>query len=283
MKKLLLLLVLVMSGVAVWGQGFHLVGSASVPVPVSGWKMTNLIFPSGVETAVKVSPYVLIQRPRGVENVIELKAVRRNFPPTNLSVYGKDGRPYSFELHFVDDTSVLTFRVVPDGAAVSGGQVLASPGVDRSLLLTGLPVDAVTLDRDAVALSGRRAFLRGSVSAGGLRLRLRGVYLRDSLLWLCVELRNRVTIPFTSSYLRLYVEDRKRVKRMASQQVTVAPVVAPGSLRVPGDSLVRVALGLEPLVLAKGKRLVVEVADATGGRVLVLGLKGKVLLRARRE
>jgi hypothetical protein len=66
MKKLLLLLGFVASGVAVWGQGFHLVGSVSVPVPVSGWKMTNLIFPAGVETAVKVSPYVLIQRPKGV-------------------------------------------------------------------------------------------------------------------------------------------------------------------------------------------------------------------------
>jgi Domain of unknown function (DUF4138) len=282
MKKLLLLLGLVASGVAVLGQGFYLVGSASVPVPVSGMKMTNLVFPAAVVTAVKVSPYVLIQRPRGVENVIELKALRRNFPPTNLSVYGKDGRPYSFELHFVDDTSVLTFRVVPDGVAASG-QVPAWPGADRSLLLTGLPVDAVTLDSDAAALSERRAFLHGSVSAGGLRLRLRGVYLRDSLLWLCMELRNGVTIPFVSSYLRLYVENKKRVKRMASQQVTLATVVAPGSLRVPGDSILRVALGLEPLVLAKGKRLVVEVADATGGRVLVLGLKGKVLLRARRD
>jgi len=58
-----------------------------------------------------------VQKVRGVENVIELKALKRDFPPTNLAVYGKDGRLYSFVLHYVEDTSALDYRVVPDVAA----------------------------------------------------------------------------------------------------------------------------------------------------------------------
>src|SRR5579872_6804186 len=142
MKRFRFVLVLSVLGLHGVGQGFHLVGSASMPVPVSALKMTSIIFPAGVQAAVKVSQYVLIQRPRGVDNVIEMKAVRRNFPPTNLSVFGKDGRPYSFELHYVEDTAVVTFRVVANQAAPT----------DRPLQLTGLPVDQVALDSDEAKL-----------------------------------------------------------------------------------------------------------------------------------
>ena len=111
----------------VWGMGvfaqvdspgYHLEGTVSLQVPVSGMKMTNLKFPVGVASAVKVSKDVLMQRPKGVSNVIELKALRRNFPVTNITVYGLDGVNYSFALHFVEDTSVLNFQVVKDGPTV---------------------------------------------------------------------------------------------------------------------------------------------------------------------
>src|ERR1700744_3264691 len=116
----------VLLGHAGYSQAFDLVGMPSRAVPVSGTKMTNLVFPVALETGVKVSRDVLVQRPRGVDNVIELKAVRRNFAPTNLSVFGKDGRLYSFELRYVEDTAVLSFRIVPGAGPV--------------LKLTGLPV-----------------------------------------------------------------------------------------------------------------------------------------------
>src|ERR1700753_3733498 len=82
--------------------GFRLEGEGSGAIPGTVNKMTNLVFPASVRLGVKVTLDVLAQKVRGVDNVIELKAMRRGFPPTNFSVYGSDGRLYSFLLRYVE-------------------------------------------------------------------------------------------------------------------------------------------------------------------------------------
>jgi hypothetical protein len=258
-------------------QGYRLVGMVSLRVPVTAAKMTNLVFPMPVAAGVKVSRDVLVQRPKGVVNVIELKAVRANFKETNLSVYGKDGRLYSFVLHYVEDTTVLNYRVLFDDESSEEGLL----GERRIVMLQGLPVDGATLDSDALALSSRPGFLHRSVSSGGVRLSLRGVYLRDSLLWLCLGLRNRTAIGFIPAYMRVFVKDARRIKRTASQEVEMLPVY-PGLLEpVPGGGSRLLTIGLTPFVPGKGKKLVVELADAGGGRVLELEVKDVSKARIR--
>src|SRR5580692_1169511 len=222
----LLLWVLVMGvGLAAHGQapGFHLEGMESRPLPVSGRKMTNVIFPVDIAAGVRVSRDVLVQKVKGLENVIELKAMKRDFMPTNLAVYGKDGRLYSFVLHYVEDTTVLDYRVVRDGDVML-----------PSVRLAGFPVDVERLRADGEKLAGARGYLHRRESADGLRLRLKGVYLRDSLLWLSLAMEDRTAMGFKPGSLRIYVEDRKQVKRMASQEVEVAPVYSEGLAAVPG-------------------------------------------------
>lgn len=250
-----------------FGQAFGLVGIPSRTVPVSGKKMTNLVFPVALETGVKVSGDVLVQRPKGVDNVIELKAVRRNFPPTNLSVFGKDGRLYSFDLRYVEDTAVLSFQVVP--------------GAQPLLRLTGMPADVATLDTDACVLAGRRPFLHKDICRDGLRFGLTGIYLRDGLMWLCFRVSNGTRIAFTPAFVRVFTEDRKKVKRTATQDVELAPVYAGRLPAVAGRGGEVFAQAFRPFTVAKGKHLVVQLVDDAGGRSMELVVKRRVLLKAR--
>ena len=251
--------------------GFHLEGMESRPLPVTGRKMTNVIFPVDIAAGVRVSRDVLVQKVRGVENVIELKALRRDFAPTNLAVYGKDGRLYSFVLHYVEDTSVLDYRVVPDGGT-------AAPKVR----LMGWPLDPETLRADAGRLERRRGFLHRRARGDGLRLRLKGVYLRDSLLWLSLELQDRTEMGCVPGGLRIYTEDRKRVKRMATQEVELSPVYSDGLGVLSGIGREVTTAALHPFVVGRGKRLVIAFSDEEGGRQVVLKVKRKMLMRARK-
>ena len=251
--------------------GFHLEGMESRVLPVTGRKMTNVIFPVDIAAGVRVSRDVLVQKVKGVENVIELKALRREFASTNLAVYGKDGRLYSFVLHYVEDTSVLDYRVVADGSTTV-------PKVQ----LTGWPVDPERLRVDAGVLAERRGFLRRRAAGDGLRLRLKGIYLRDSLLWLSLDLQNRTEMGCGPGGWRIYTEDRKRVKRIATQELDTAPVYAAGIGSVPGLDRRIAAVGLHPFLVGRGKRLVIAFSDQEGGRQVVLKVKGKVLKKARR-
>jgi len=271
MRKLWLLVLL--SGRVVFclaqSAGFGVEGMASVVVPVTMNKMTNIVFPERVETGVKVSRDVLVQKVRGVENVIELKAVRRDFAPTNISVYGRDGRLYSFVLRYVLDTAVLNFRVVPDG----GG---------APVLLSGLPVGEDVLRDDSRVLVARRGFLHVSRRTERLRLRLTGVYLRDSLEWLVFRIADRSEVAFHAGMLRFVLQDTKQVKRKAEQERPVSPVFG-GLPLVGGEDRTGFAVGFEPFTVPRGKRLLVQVAGQDGDRVVELRVKGKILLKARRE
>jgi Domain of unknown function (DUF4138) len=259
--------------------GFRVLGIGSVAVPVTVNKMTNIIFPEAIQVGVKVSRDVLVQKVRGVENVVELKAVRPGFQPTNLSVYGRDGRLYSFLLQYAD-SAVLNFRVVPvvSGWPLGGGFV--SPPGPAAVMLSDLPTNLVALRADADDLAETKTFLHVSASTEGMRLRLAGLYLRDSLEWMVLELSNRSQIPFRPGYARFFVQDRKQVKRKAVQEVAVAPVYGAVPGVVSGRGRVRFALGFDPFTVSRDKRLMVEIAGADG-RMVVMEVKAKVLLKAK--
>lgn len=251
--------------------GFHLEGMESRTLPVTGRKMTNVIFPVDIAAGVRVSRDVLVQKVKGVDNVIELKALRRDFAPTNLAVYAKDGRLYSFVLHYVEDTSILDYRVVSDGSAVA-----------PKVRLTGWPLDPETLQADARMLAARRSFLRQRVTSDGLGLRLKGVYLRDSLLWLSMELQDRTNMGCTPGGLRIYTKDRKKVKRTATQELECAPAYSEGFGVLSGPGREAAAVAFHPFVVSKGKRLVISFSDEDAGRQVILRVKGKVLMKTRK-
>ena len=249
--------------------GFRLEGIGSAVVPVTMNKMTNLIFPEAIQSGVKVSRDIAAQKVRGVENVLELKAAKVGFMPTNLSVYGRDGRLYSFELRYVEDTGILNYRVTVVGE------------VNRSeVLLTGLPADEVKLRKDGEELGARRPFLRVAGKSEGLRLGLNGIYLRDSLQWLVFSLRNGSVGPFRVARWRFFLQDRKAVKRRAVQKVGVEPVYMSGLVSVSGKGRAGMAAGFEPFVVPKGKWLVVEVVGKDG-RVVRIKVRGRTFRRER--
>ena len=134
MKKLFMMVAFLVTLAFVRAQelpSFTLTALTAQKVPVTEHKMTNLVFPMAIRTGIKVSRDVLVQKVKGVENVIELKAARPHFSPTNLSVFGLDGRLYSFDLEYSDNPPVLNFAVVP---APAGEAITLSPGKATALV-----------------------------------------------------------------------------------------------------------------------------------------------------
>jgi conjugative transposon TraN protein len=280
MKFLIIVVILLTAGGFVRAQvnpSFALTAMTAQKIPVTDHKMTNLVFPVQIRTGIKVSKDVLVQKVKGIDNVIELKAARPRFAPTNLSVFGVDGRLYSFDLEYAENPTALTFIVVND----SNVRNSAASAFPSPVELTGLPVNENELEADAISFLGKKAFLHRSTYNEMMRLQLRGTYCKDSLLWLVLQLRNHSLIAYRTEYLRLYIVDRKQVKRMAVQQVPIDPVweKLPSSV----DRKAAFAVGLPLFTLAKDKKLILELAERGGGRVLMLPIGYKALLMARNE
>ncbi len=216
---------------------------------------------------------------KGVEiNVIELKAARTAFfAGTNLSVFGLDGRLYSFDLEYAADPPVLNFEVIP---APSGNLPTGYQGKPL-LLLTGLPVDQSTLAEDAGTLAKEKGFLHGSVRNEKMRLQIDGIYLKDSLLWFILRITDRAQVPYYPEYTRLFIQDRTKAKRTAIQQAAMEPVFEALPDRIGGRSANTFALGFPLFTVPRDKQLWLEVAERSGGRLLTLPVSGKTLLKAR--
>jgi hypothetical protein len=275
-KGMYVMVLLLLAGMVGYAQpaGFKVDGIGSVSIPVSLNKMTNLIFPESILVAVKVSRDLIAQKVRGVNNVLELKAGREGMAETNLSVYGVGGRVYSFTVHFSGDSAVLNYQVI-DAAG--------RPGRDTAAMIqpSGLPANELQLRADARRMDGRRPFLRKRRRSDGLVLRLRGVFLADSLEWLALQLNNRTRIPFQPTVIRYYLEDKKQVKRRASQQEPLEPVYTEAVPLLAGLDMRNYAVGFKPFTVPKGKRLVVALSGEDGGRMVVMTIRSGLVMKAR--
>jgi hypothetical protein len=244
------------------GAGFGLVPLPCDSVPVTVNKLTSLVFPVPVRAGMRVSREVAVHKVAGVDNVIELKAMRRDFAPTNLAVFGVDGKLYSFELYYKENPLVVSYAVVDQGREVGGEPRTRSEetsNVQRigSVMLSGLPVDEVQLQRDADSLAGLKGHMHKMARSGGVTMRLKGVYYTDGLVWLTLSFHNRSPIPYRPEYFRVFKADSKRGRRSAVQEVALDPVF--GKLPEVIINEAHVGIGFRPFIVGRNKKLLIEV------------------------
>jgi hypothetical protein len=117
---------------------------------------------------------------------------------------------------------------------------------------------------------------------GGLRVELRGVYMSGGLLWLSFSAANRSSIDFRGNAVRLEIRGRRAFKRRASQEVGLRVAYRGEPSVVRADSVVRFCVAVAPRVPGKEQELAVEWVERDGDRRVVIRVRGKRVLRARR-
>ena len=261
-------------GVGQVSTPFSLRPMGAATIRVSTGRITNLIFPGAIRTGIKVSNDIMVQKVKGIDNVIELKAMRKGFLPTGVSVFSMAGHIYSFLVEYCDTAEEYDFSVIDTNSHN------ALEDQNGQLVMAGMPATAQTLRADADSLSVG-GFLRRSQKYEKMRIRLRGIYLKDSLLWITFDLRNRSLVPYKTDYLRVYSTERKKVKRTASHESDIDPKYLPGLPVAEGQRTVAFCVAFDPFTLPKGETLNVELGEANGGRTIKMMLSPKVLLKAR--
>ncbi len=238
--------------------GFTIENIGSQSIPVSFDKMTNIVFPIPIHPGARVNKDIQVQKLRGSENILILRAARKDFTPTNLAVYGEDGRLYSFDLHYIEDPPVLNFKVVGNGTA-----------------------EKMPFEIDAQAVLDQAPSMHRIVQDQGTGLTFQGAWLLDGYLWFSFRLDNHSHIDFLPEHARFTIRDRHRVKRTAIQEIMLQPVYENPLQSVPGNSWLLFAIGFHPLTLAKDKQLLMQLGETGGGRNLSLIIRHNDLLKAK--
>jgi conjugative transposon TraN protein len=227
---------------------------------------TSLIFPYPIKKVYWGSSAIIVQKVKDVENILQAKAAEKDFQPTNLSVVTADGRFYSFYVHYESQPAVLNIDFAGNGR----------------VLLPGHPSNAWELEKESWQVLGMFPFLGLRRVQQELQLRLQGIFLSEKNMWFRLGLKNFAQVDFQPAYVRFFLRDRKRSKRTVLREMEIFPVYNPAYCLTRGQQESVWVFAFGPFTIPRHQRLVIQMGDESGARVIQLSVKNKTLFRARR-
>src|SRR5450432_1978057 len=181
-----LVLVVLLAGFSGFSQtaipSYSIISTYSLSISFE--KTTNIIFPYRIQKADIGSGDVIGHKDPVLPNVLFLKANRKGFAPTNLSVYTSDGKFYSFIVRYQEDPDTLNLFIANYGKA---NPVIANEARVNAVTFDG--VNDARLDSDAVIIQNAKPVMHRKTSLQQMKLILRGIYIKDHLMWFRLEIK----------------------------------------------------------------------------------------------
>lgn len=241
------------------------------PVAVTYNKTTSIIFPASITSVDRGSKDVLIQKAKGVLNVLQIKAAHRTMPETNLTVITADGKLNHFFIHYEDNPTWLTWEVSDDLYGNNLPVMLQQPNHQHEI-----SKQALTIQK-----SKNPRFMRAT-RKHKMKLQLNDIFINDEVLFLKLTIINRSNINYTSDMIRFYTEDKKQVKRTAAQQLDRKPIFIQGdATQINGNTATTLVYAFEKFTIPDAKQSVIELFEQQGGRHLRMTFQNRRLVKAK--
>jgi len=265
--------------VFLFGFFFHSICQTTIesfPLSICCNKTTNIIFSYPIKSVDRGSKDVLAQKANGAENILQVKAARENFISTNLSVITSDGKLFSFVIDYDKNPAQLNFYFSKDS-----NELLKNLSGDQ-IQLTSEKLNDLILDRDASIILKQKHFLHRQFFSDGMKLIIHGIYIKDKALWLAFEAENFSFLDYHPEYLRCFIEDKKKAARSAIQETEI-PLLYPETFSetVPGKKKKQFVLAFTPFTFSRDKKMVLQISEENGGRILMFRISNKKILKAR--
>ncbi|SCY74345.1 Bacteroides conjugative transposon TraN protein [Flavobacterium anhuiense] len=227
-------------------------------------KTTSIVFPYAIKSIDKGSADVLVQKAKGVENILLVKAAKRHFFQTNLTVITSEGRLYLFVLNY--DEGCPDLNIKADNAVAASREVLFSLENENQKKIEQCA---------SLALSKKKKAGGFKKSRNKIILEVNGIFIQEDVLYLRVAFENRSMINYDIDQFRFFIRDRKKPKRTASQEIEIQPLYATSiSSTIPYQSAIMKVYALEKFTIPENKYLTLQMIEKNGGRHLEINIGG---------
>ncbi len=234
-------------------------------------KTSSIVFPSAITSVDRGSRDILVQKAKGVVNILQLKAARSNFRETNLTVITADGKLHHFIVRYNEQPAVYTF----DNNLSSGDYE------ETTAIPVGNVADVAFRQHTDYILASSSTSRVSRVCRNKMTLTLKGIYIRENILLYHLRISNASNIPYHAEIVRFFVKDKQQAKRTASQELPETPLyIAGGSELIPANASVDVVYAFPKFTIPDAKVLIVEMLEKRGGRHLHLNIKNRSIMKA---
>lgn len=176
MKNIVLLFVLLL-GLSWPSMAQH--SGSEVPVTetlaISEGHTTSLLFPYPIVSVDRGSQDVLAQKPKGVENLLQIKAAQQDFMTSNLTVVTSDGKLYNFLVGYEPEPLSYAY----DFTKASGSSALFADGRDSDRIEAYASV--AYHDRGRISISEKDY---------DITLEITGIYIADDYMFYRILIGN---------------------------------------------------------------------------------------------
>jgi conjugative transposon TraN protein len=238
-------------------------------------KTTNLIFPSSVQSVDRGSRDILVQQPKGTENIIQLKADKPNFIQTNLSVITSDGNLYSFIVDYALQPAQLNIVVQRKF------QISVDPN-ERTAVQLSSTSNKLLFKTIAQKIDTSKIVNGKKTSVDQIQLKFGGIYINEDVIYFRLLLKNSSNISYDVDNIRFSIKDRQKSTRTATQELELTPLYTYNAFsKVAADSFASCIMAFPKFTLPNSKYLSVEVLEKDGSRDLNMVLKEHHLEHAK--
>lgn len=232
-------------------------------------KTTNIIFPFSIKSADRGSQDILVQKAKGLENILQLKAARKGFLDTNLTVVTADGKFYSFVIHYDEESPELNLtysQSTPEKQEIYfSADIVNQQYVEQNSKLA-------FYDKNKVRGARQERY--------DIEFELNGIFVRDNIIYHRIKVTNFSKIDYDISQLRFFIRDSKKVKRTASQEIEIIPIYILNRVQeVEAEADNTFVFALPKFTIPEKKYLAIQLLEKDGGRHVELHVKNKKLMQ----
>jgi len=232
-------------------------------------KTTSIVFPYPIKSMDKGSADVLLQKAKGVENILLLKAGKQNFAQTNLTVVTADNRLYVFVLNFDEECPDL--NISADNLAVVNDDILFSMENENQRKIEQFA---------GLALSKKKKISGIQRSKFEMKMTVNAIFIHDDIMYFRLILENTSKIGYEIDQLRFFIRDQKKSKRTASQEIEIIPLYATNNTNVIADKSEMTAVyALSKFTIPEKKYLTIQLIEKNGGRQLEVNISNNMIYK----
>lgn len=251
-------------------------------IEVGFMKTTHITFPSKVKYVDLGSNYLIAGKADETENVIRVKAAYKGFKEeTNFSVICEDGSFYMFLVTYNDHPDTLYYEMKPitataDNRPQNQEEVILKDVVGESPVMLNMIIRSIYRknEREITHLGERKDRIEATI---------RGIYVHNDIMYLHLYMKNTGNISYDIDDVKFIIEDKKKLKRTASQKMFVAPVRqynGDRAERINPRQAYHIVYAFRKFTISPDKILLLEIMEKNGGRNLNIVVKHSDLIGA---
>ena len=232
-------------------------------------KTTNIVFPFAIKSVDRGSQDILVQKAKGLENILQIKAAQKGFFQTNLTVVTADGKLYSFVLNYGENSPQLNLTVnktKPEGQEI---YFSSESGNEKDVQ-----------EYSKLAFYDKKKIRGEKESNYDIEFQLSGIFIRDDVMYYRIKVKNNSKINYDIDQLRFFIRESKKVKRTASQEIEITPIyILNNVVKIEGETENTFVFALPKFTIPEKKYLAIQLMEKNGGRHVELHAKNTKLVQ----